>query len=64
MKLGFSQKNVEKLSHTKFQEMRPVGAELFHAGGQKDGHDEADSRFSQFCKRTYNQIQNTAEWHT
>jgi hypothetical protein len=28
--------------------IRPVGAELFHA----DGHDEANSRFSQFCERT------------
>jgi hypothetical protein len=30
-----------------FFKIRPVGAELFHA----DGHDEADSRFSQFCER-------------
>ena len=33
----------------------PVGAELFHADrrsrGQIDGHDEATSRFSQFCER-------------
>jgi hypothetical protein len=33
--------------------IRPVGAELFHAGGRKDGRmdrqDEANSRFSQFC---------------
>jgi len=31
----------------------PVGAELFHADGWKDGridrHDEANSRFSQLC---------------
>ena len=27
-----------------------VGAELFHADGQTDRHDEANSRFSQFCK--------------
>jgi len=26
--------------------IRPVGAELFHADGQTDGHDEAYSRFS------------------
>jgi len=34
--------------------IHPVGAELFHAdrGGHKqlDGHDEANSRFSQFCE--------------
>jgi len=29
--------------------IRPVGAELFHEDGQTDGHDEANSRFSQFC---------------
>jgi len=27
-----------------------VGAELFHADGQTDKHDEANSRFSQFCE--------------
>jgi hypothetical protein len=29
----------------------PVGAELFHADRQRDKHDEANSRFSQFCER-------------
>jgi len=28
-----------------------VGAELFHADGQTDRHDEANSSFSQFCER-------------
>jgi len=28
-----------------------VGAELFHAQRQTDRHDEANSRFSQFCER-------------
>jgi hypothetical protein len=35
--------------------MRKVGAELFQSDGQTDrqteGHDEANSRFSQFCER-------------
>jgi hypothetical protein len=32
--------------------MRPLGAELFHADGvTKDGHDEANNGFSQFCER-------------
>jgi hypothetical protein len=31
--------------------IRPVGAELFHAGGRTDRRDEANSRFSQFCER-------------
>ena len=31
--------------------IHPVGAELFHADGQTDRHDEASSRFSQFCEK-------------
>jgi len=31
-------------------EIFPVEAELFHADGQTDRHDEANSRFSQFCE--------------
>jgi len=30
--------------------IRPVTAELFRADGQKDRHDETNSRFSQFCE--------------
>jgi len=30
--------------------IRPVGAELFHADGRTDRHDEANSRFWQFCE--------------
>jgi len=29
----------------------PVGAELFHADGRMDRHDEPNSCLSQFCKR-------------
>jgi hypothetical protein len=28
-----------------FMKIRPVGAEFFHANGQTDRHDEANSRF-------------------
>ena len=31
--------------------IRTMGAKLFHADVQTDGHDEANSRFSQFCER-------------
>jgi len=31
--------------------IRPVGAELFHADGRRDRHDESNSRFSQFYER-------------
>jgi len=30
----------------------PVGAELFHVDGQMGRHDEANSRFLQFCEET------------
>ena len=31
--------------------IRTVGAELFHMDGQTEKHDEASSRFSEFCER-------------
>ena len=31
--------------------IRTVGAELFHTDGQTEKHDEASSRFSEFCER-------------
>jgi hypothetical protein len=31
--------------------IRPVGAELFHADGRMDRHDEANSLFSECSKR-------------
>ena len=48
MELEFS-KNPQILN---FMKIRPVTAELFHAGEQTDRHDEANSRFSQFCKKS------------
>jgi len=42
-------KNTEISNITK---IRPVGAELFHADNRTDKHDEANSRFAQFCKRS------------
>ena len=41
-------KNLQISNYTK---IRPVGADLFHADGQTDRHDEANSRFSQFCEK-------------
>jgi hypothetical protein len=32
--------------------VRPVGAKVLYADRRTDGHDEANSRFSQFCERT------------
>ena len=34
-----------------FMKIRAVGAELFHADGGTDRHNEANSCFSQFCRR-------------
>ena len=34
-----------------FMKIRPVGAELFHADGRTDRHDDANRRFSQFCEK-------------
>jgi len=39
-----------KVLKSNFMKFRPVGAELFHADWQTDRHEEASSRFSQFCK--------------
>jgi len=47
MKLELSRQIFEKYSN--FKTIRPVGAELFHAKGRTDIHDEANRRFSQFC---------------
>jgi hypothetical protein len=39
-----------KISHiSNFMNIRPVGAELFHANGRTDRNDEANICFSQFC---------------
>ena len=50
----------------------PVGAELFHADGWRDGrHDEYIGRFSQFCENDqklwyinkYNNIMSNGKWY-
>jgi len=47
----FSVEISEKYIDINFMKLRPVGAE-FCADGRTDRHDEANSRFSQFCERT------------
>jgi len=55
MVLEFSQQiSGEKTQISNFIKIRPVGALLFHADGRTDRHDEADSRFTQFCERARN----------
>jgi hypothetical protein len=50
MKHEFSQQIFEKkkIQISSFIKIRPVGAELFHADGRTDEHDEAKCHFSQF----------------
>jgi hypothetical protein len=41
----YSRQIPKNIQVTNFIKIRPVGAELFHADGQTDRHDEANSRF-------------------
>jgi len=53
MKLEFSRQIFEKHQIIYAMKICPAGAELFHEKGrldrQTDRHDEANSRFPQFC---------------
>jgi hypothetical protein len=49
MEREFSRQIFENSPNIKLMKIRPVGAELFHADGQTDRHDEANIHFSQFC---------------
>jgi len=46
MRLAFSRQIFENTQVSNFINIRPVGAELFHAYGWSDGHDEGRSFFS------------------
>ena len=52
IKLAFSRQSLEKSSSIRFQQNRPVEAELSHTDGWMDGHGEANNRFTKFSKRT------------
>jgi hypothetical protein len=43
--------NSEITEISNLMQICPVGAELFHADRRIHRHDEANSRFSQFCER-------------
>jgi len=54
MELEFSRQIFEKSSNTKLHENPSSGIRVVPCGrtdGRTDRHDEADSRFSQFCER-------------
>jgi len=53
-KFNFLNRFSKNTQMSNLMRFRPVGAELFHAVGRDwptDRHDEANSRFSQFCER-------------
>jgi hypothetical protein len=50
MKIKFCKYILEKPQLSNFMKILPVVAELFHAGGPTEGHDDAERRFSQFCE--------------
>jgi hypothetical protein len=51
MKLEFFQQIYQKRHISIFMTIREVGADMPHADGQADGHDEANSDSSQLSKR-------------
>ena len=51
MKLEFSRQIFEETQISSFIKIHTLGAELFHADGRTDDHDEANSRVSQLCER-------------
>ena len=48
MNLNFVDRFSKNTLVSNITKTRPVGAELLHAVGRTDRHNEADSRFSQF----------------
>jgi len=42
-----------------FMKIRPVAAKLFHADRQTDMHDDANSRFSQYCEGSCKAVRNS-----
>jgi hypothetical protein len=52
-KLEFFERFSENTQMWNLMKIRPVEEEFFDADRRTDGHDEANSRFSQFCETTY-----------
>jgi hypothetical protein len=53
MKHDFFQQILEKTRKGNLVEIRPVGAELFHADGRTDRHNEANRRVLCFKNRAF-----------
>ena len=55
---------IKNIQVSNFMKIHPVVAELFHADGRIDRHEEANSLFSQFCESPpYNQLQRHISTH-
>jgi hypothetical protein len=46
-KIGFSRQISNNIQNSNFVKILPVVAALFHGAGETDGHNEANSSFSQ-----------------
>ena len=56
--LNFLDRFSENTQISNFMKIRPVEAELFHANGQMDRHDEANSRFFRNFEKTLKKEKN------
>jgi len=66
MKTEFSQQFFDKYSYIKFHENPSSGGRDVPCGqtdGRTDIHDEANSRFSQFCERAQKLRDMCSSWH-
>ena len=52
MKLNFLNRFTKSAQTSNLIQIHPVGGDFFYSGGQANRQDEANSRFSQFCKCT------------
>jgi len=55
-KINFLDSFHKNTQMTNIMKIRLVGAELFHADRRTDGHDEENSRFSQFCECSWKDL--------
>jgi hypothetical protein len=52
MNLGFYRQIFKNTQISNVMKIRPIGPEFFHAVGETNGHDEANSRFPKFFEGT------------